>query len=110
VLNLVLNALEAMRGQRTDCMLVVRLLVDGDRVVLEVRDTGRGIAAENLPRVFEPFFTTKPAGLGTGLGLAITQRIVLEVGGEIAVESEPGKGTTFRVWFPVVVEEERQTA
>ncbi len=109
VLNLILNALEAMRGHRSEHTLAVRLMMESDRVLLEVKDTGRGISAENLPRVFEPFFTTKPAGLGTGLGLAITQRLVLEVGGEITVDSEPTKGSTFRVWFPVA-EQERRTA
>ena len=101
VLNLVLNALEAMRDNPEPGHLLVRLAQEGERVLLLVTDNGRGMTPEVLGRVFEPFFTTKPAGLGTGLGLAITQRLVLEVGGEIAVTSEPGKGTTFRVWLPV---------
>lgn len=101
VLNLVLNALEAMRDNTEPGHLLVRLAPEGERVLLLVTDNGCGMPPEILARVFEPFFTTKPAGLGTGLGLAITQRLVLEVGGEIAVTSEPGKGTTFRVWLPV---------
>jgi CheY-like chemotaxis protein len=66
-----------------------------------VRDTGSGIAAVDLKRIFDPFFTTKPIGIGTGLGLAISERIVTSLGGEIGVESEPGKGTTFRVSLPL---------
>lgn len=62
-------------------------------------DTGTGIAPENLARLFEPFFTTKPQG--TGLGLAISRRIILEHRGKISVETEFGKGTTFRIIFPV---------
>ena len=64
-----------------------------------VRDTGVGITAENRQKMFEPFFTTKHHG--TGLGLPITQRIIQEHSGEITVESEPDKGTTFFIKIPV---------
>jgi PAS domain S-box-containing protein len=105
LLNLVGNALEAMRGgRREDNLLVVRISrADDGRVSIEVSDTGRGIALGDLPRVFEPFFTTKAAGEGTGLGLAIAQRLVVEMGGEIVVTSEIGVGTTFRVLLPAVL-------
>jgi CheY-like chemotaxis protein len=73
----------------------------GGRVAVEVRDTGCGIAPENLGRIFDPFFTTKPPGVGTGLGLSICHGIVSAIGGEIQVRSEPGKGSTFRVILPV---------
>lgn len=105
VLNLVGNALEAMRDRpREQNELIVRIgrAPDG-RLMLEVSDTGHGIAKADLPRVFEPFFTTKPAGQGTGLGLAIAQRLVVEIGGEIGVSSEVGVGTTFRVLLPAVI-------
>jgi signal transduction histidine kinase len=67
-------------------------------ICVAISDTGPGITKDNLQRVFEPFFTTKPTG--TGLGLAVTQRIIHEHGGRISAESEPGKGTTFKVFLP----------
>jgi signal transduction histidine kinase len=102
LLNLVGNALEAMRDtprHANELRVIVGRAADG-RALIEVSDTGRGIPEDDLSRVFEPFFTTKPAGEGTGLGLSITQRLVLEIGGEIAVTSKVGEGTTFRVLLP----------
>ncbi len=72
----------------------------GKYVCLSVRDTGHGMTSEILDNIFDPFFTTKPAGEGTGLGLALVQRIVNRCGGHIAVESEIGVGTIFRIYFP----------
>jgi signal transduction histidine kinase len=68
---------------------------------LEVRDTGSGIPTEIRHRIFEPFFTTKGAGRGTGLGLAVCNTIVERHGGEIRVDSEPGRGTRFVVCLPI---------
>ncbi|MBC7235736.1 MAG: PAS domain S-box protein [Chloroflexi bacterium] len=70
-------------------------------VVLSVRDNGVGMAREVLEHLFEPFFTTKRVGQGTGLGLAIVYSVLHELGGTVDVESEPGLGTTFRLFFPV---------
>jgi len=68
-------------------------------VLISVADNGSGVAAENLPRLFDAFFTTKQQG--TGLGLPITKRIIEEHKGDISVESEPDKGTTFHVRLPL---------
>ncbi len=77
-------------------------LPPGPYVRLVVGDTGGGIAAENLERIFDPYFTTKPPGQGTGLGLAVSMGIVKSHRGGIQVDSVPGRGTTFRVFFPAV--------
>ncbi len=79
--------------------ITLRTRAAGDRVAVEIADTGRGIAADDLPRIFEPFFTTRPDG--TGLGLAICQKLVRAHAGEIQVTSALGKGATFTVLLPV---------
>ena len=74
---------------------------DGDRIEVEVRDNGTGIAAEVRDKIFMPFFTTKPAGEGTGLGLSLSYDIVVKQhGGELTVDSKPGEYTAFRVTIP----------
>jgi signal transduction histidine kinase/ligand-binding sensor domain-containing protein len=102
ILQLLSNAVQAIaegQPERNEIRVTTRRGVDG-RAVLEVRDTGHGIAPEILPRIFEPFFTTKEAGEGTGLGLSICHATIQEMRGEIQVESEPGHGATFRVLLP----------
>lgn len=74
----------------------------GNYVMLSIRDTGTGMSDEVKAHLFEAFFTTKPKGKGTGLGLATCQTIVKQCGGFIEVQSEPGKGTAFRIYFPQV--------
>lgn len=95
LVNLLHNALQATpKGKE------VRLLVRREKKILQmvVEDEGTGIPQEHLDRIFQPFFTTKPQG--TGLGLAITHQIVKDHGGDITVESTPGKGTRVSVSFP----------
>jgi signal transduction histidine kinase len=97
-LNLFFNAVEAMRPGG-ELRVKTELLENTRSVLVSVADTGSGIAAENLPRLFDAFFTTKQQG--TGLGLPITKRIIEEHKGDITVESEPDKGTTFNVTLPL---------
>ena len=100
--NLLINAGQAIpEGRPEDHTIgVVVSTTPRGRALIAVSDTGRGIAPELRGRIFDPFFTTKPPGSGTGLGLSICHAIVTELGGSIAVESEVGRGTTFRVALP----------
>lgn len=98
--NLIRNAWDAMTDTSRK-RLMICTKSDANRIVIEVRDTGEGIAAENLDRIFNPDFTTKPVGQGTGLGLAGVKTMVESYAGSIEVTSSPGRGTTFTVILPV---------
>lgn len=106
-LNLLINAMDAIgqHGKLTISARPVRrtipprILIPQDAVEVRITDTGIGITPENVKSIFDPFFTTKPNGVG--LGLSIVYRIIHEHGGEIDVESEPGKGTTFMIVLPL---------
>jgi PAS domain S-box-containing protein len=101
LLNLVINAAQAIaKGAYDANEITVRIRSNGSTVIVEVCDTGCGIAPEHRDRLFTPFFTTKPLGQGTGLGLSISKRIVLSLGGDIQLDSTPGKGTTVCVVLP----------
>jgi PAS domain S-box-containing protein len=100
LLNLVVNAEQAMISQQGHRRLVVRTYVQDGSVLLQVSDTGSGILPEHLERIFDPFFTTRDPGEGTGLGLSLVHSIVSDHEGEIRVESVPGHGSSFTVRFP----------
>ena len=112
LVNLMVNAKDAMPGgghlrisTRREVVAArdgVEGLQPGEHVILEVRDSGHGMAPEVHARIFEPFFTTKPVGKGTGLGLATVYGIVRQTGGAVTVRSEPGEGATFQVYLPAV--------
>jgi nitrogen-specific signal transduction histidine kinase len=116
IMNLIVNARDAMpQGGRVVISTQsaefdgnLRKLFPGAQpgryALLSVSDTGCGMDEATKNRIFEPFFTTKPAGKGTGMGLATVCEIVKESGGQIAVESQPGKGTTFRLLLPTVAQ------
>jgi signal transduction histidine kinase len=97
-LNLILNAFDAMKdGGR----LQVSSRVSGSRALIRFTDTGVGIPPAIQKKIFEPFFTTKEVGRGTGLGLALSYGIMKSFGGDILIESELGKGSTFTVVLPL---------
>jgi signal transduction histidine kinase len=101
VVSLLVNSAQSIgpgREDQNEIRVVTR--ADGGRAVLEVRDTGHGIAPEHLPRVFDPFFTTRGPGVGIGLGLSICHAIATTHGGTLAAESAPGRGATVRLTLP----------
>ncbi len=103
------NALDAMSdGGRLELAAQSQSGAGGaDGILLEITDSGPGIAAEILPNLGEPFFTTRPEG--TGLGLAIAKRYVEETGGRLDIVSRIGHGTTVRIWLPIASGEAAQT-
>jgi signal transduction histidine kinase len=114
VINLCTNAYQAMQGTQGVLTLGLRYLENspvagetGPRVEFWVTDTGHGMDSVTVERIFEPFFTTRSVGVGTGLGLSVVHGIVESFGANIVVETEPGKGSTFRITFPAVLEEDR---
>jgi len=100
--NLLLNAAQAIpAGHAEQHEISIRAThADGQRIRIDVSDTGSGMAPHVLRRIFDPFFTTKAPGMGTGLGLSISHQIVRSMNGEILVDSEPGRGSTFTVLLP----------
>jgi len=107
ILNLSNNAFYAMYEQMQqgktayEPLLKISTRLDNDIVYIILEDNGPGINADNLQRIFEPFYTTKPSGKGTGLGLSISYDVVRQHGGDLQVESEPGKGAKFTISLPI---------
>lgn len=97
VLNLMTNALQAVDHGGA---IEVSATADDDTLSISIKDNGRGIPPENMDKIFNPFFTTKPPGQGTGLGLSLCHNLVSGMSGQITVESQVGKGTTFTVRLP----------
>ncbi len=121
LLNLVINARDAMAGRGSITIALSNLTLDGDAlpdpemapgqyVLAAVSDTGGGMPAEVMERAFEPFFTTKPEGKGTGLGLSMAHGFVKQSGGHIQLASEVGRGTTVSIYLPRCLREERVAA
>jgi signal transduction histidine kinase len=114
VVNLALNARDAMPQGGTLTVRTRNVAIDrsyaashpdaalGAHVMIGVQDTGSGMNQETRERLFEPFFSTKPVDKGSGLGLSVVHGIVTQAGGHIEVESEPGQGSLFKLYFPAV--------
>ena len=103
-MNLISNAYQSIQGEGE---VRIRAFSSNEgRINIRIRDTGKGISKENLPRIFDPFFTTKDVGKGYGLGLFITHDIILRHKGTIRVESSPDKGTIFVISLPAAEPEE----
>ncbi len=100
-INLLMNAKHAI-DQKGDIKISTGFNPAANQLLVKVTDSGYGIDKKNLSRIFDPFFTTKPTGEGTGLGLSVSYGIIKNHGGDIAVESEIGKGSTFKITLPVV--------
>jgi len=100
-LTLVMNAIQALPAEGGRREILVSTRREGDRVIVGVRDFGHGMTPEVRSKLFTPFFTTKPVGQGTGLGLSIAHNIVRALGGEVRVETAPGRGALFEVVLTV---------
>ena len=98
IMNLLVNAAHAIENTGT---ITIRTRCDGDHVILELEDTGKGIEPADLNRIFDPFFTTKPVGKGTGLGLSLSFNIIEKHHGQITAASTPGQGSVFSIRLPV---------
>ena len=97
-MHLIQNATDAIEGKGE---VWIKTWMEGDSMKLSVRDNGKGVPENALPKIFDPFFTTKSVGSGTGLGLPVSHQIIERHSGKIEVENEVGKGTTFTINLPI---------
>ncbi len=102
-MNLLMNAAQAIEEETGE--ILIRTACRKDEVLVEIRDTGKGIPEEQLEKIFDPGFTTKGVGVGTGLGLSIVHQIIERHQGRIEVKSQVGQGASFTVWLPVAAQE-----
>ena len=105
-MNLIMNAKHAI-GQKGTLQITTEFERSGGLVAIKIADSGHGIEKKNLAKIFDPFFTTKPTGEGTGLGLSVSYGIVKNHGGDILVDSEVGRGSTFTILPPLAAPESR---
>jgi signal transduction histidine kinase len=111
-MNILINAVHAMQ-ERGTITITARRSASDDFIEVLISDTGCGVSADKIGQIFHPFFTTKESGQGTGLGLSIAYGIITSHHGTISVESEVGKGTTFKIRLPIAscaVDESRAIA
>jgi signal transduction histidine kinase len=97
-MNLLMNAVQAIDGEGR---ITIKTDLEEGKVTVEISDTGRGIPPQNMAKIFDPGFTTKGVGVGTGLGLSISHNIIKKHNGDIKVESEKGKGSSFTILLPI---------
>ena len=106
--NILINAQKAVSDKKNGYIHISSSLKKGkegeqhDFIEIKIQDNGCGISRENISKIFDPFFTTRKTGEGTGLGLSLSYGIVKDHGGNILVESEPDKGTTFIIILPII--------
>ncbi len=111
LMNLFVNAVDAIEerlASNSKGLILVNASLEGQKVILRVKDNGCGIKAETIRKIFDPFYTTKPVGKGTGLGLSISKGLVERNGGLLNCESEVGVGTQFSIEVPVATEEQQR--
>ena len=97
-INILINAVDSLDGKPGE--IGIKSELKGEKVIVRICDSGKGIVEDDIDKIFEPFFTTKEIGKGTGLGLWVSYGIVRSFQGDIKVESKEGKGATFTVTLP----------
>ena len=105
-MNILDNAFYAIEGKGD---VYISTKHSGENVIIEFKDTGKGMDRSTAEKIFDPFFTTKPVGQGTGLGMSISYRVIKDHNGDIKIKTEPGKGTTFVITLPIVFKQDKES-